>query len=381
MHGLKERNIALKSPITLQSRGFTIIELLVVVSIIALLIGMLLPAISKARDSAKVTQSLSNLRNLAAAHQSYAAEWNDRQFTLVRDDLAMYGSAESYPTHPSIELGLGMLGDTYQMIALHMSGDALAQFPANADFLFPIYPSQRTRGWFRLPNARAFNTYVNDRFYDPTFYAPKDHIVVDSIGQEFDSPWQYSSPDSGLNDLRFSSYSISPAGLFSPAILAAKDPVLSPSIDSLPAAAFRVPSMSQARHPSLKTHMLENHWLQGGRGSACIPGFLATPYDCQPYFFNLSVDSAPCSMFFDGSVRVMGVREAVASDEAVRQSGGRGLYFRPGDQGFEEADDLSISGYWLEFAADEGAGLEGAAVGYHILTKDGILGRDTLGGQ
>ncbi|MHC4081837.1 MAG: type II secretion system protein, partial [Planctomycetota bacterium] len=44
------------------SKGFTIIELLVVVSIIALLVGILLPAIGKARDTARVNSSKSNLR-------------------------------------------------------------------------------------------------------------------------------------------------------------------------------------------------------------------------------------------------------------------------------------------------------------------------------
>jgi prepilin-type N-terminal cleavage/methylation domain-containing protein len=72
-------------------KGFTIIELLVVVSIIALLVGILLPAVGKARDQAKVSISLANLRNIGTAHASYGAAWNDRQYTAVVDTIASYG--------------------------------------------------------------------------------------------------------------------------------------------------------------------------------------------------------------------------------------------------------------------------------------------------
>ena len=64
---------------TKRNRGFTLIELLVVISIIALLIGILLPAIGKARNSALVAISMNNLRNFGAAHATYASEWNGRQ--------------------------------------------------------------------------------------------------------------------------------------------------------------------------------------------------------------------------------------------------------------------------------------------------------------
>ena len=83
------------APLSRRRTAFTIIELLVVVSIIALLIGILLPAIGKAREQAHLTRSVANLRNLGAAHQSYAAEWADRQFTLVNDNIASYGSSIS----------------------------------------------------------------------------------------------------------------------------------------------------------------------------------------------------------------------------------------------------------------------------------------------
>ncbi len=75
---------------TTSRSGFTIIELLVVVSIIAMLVGMLLPAIGRARDTARVNVSKSNLRQLGIAHQTYAAEWAGRHVTYTRDNLGQH---------------------------------------------------------------------------------------------------------------------------------------------------------------------------------------------------------------------------------------------------------------------------------------------------
>jgi len=59
-------------------RGFTLIELLVVIAIIAILAAILFPVFARAREKARQSSCLSNVKQICVAILSYAQDWDER---------------------------------------------------------------------------------------------------------------------------------------------------------------------------------------------------------------------------------------------------------------------------------------------------------------
>ena len=85
-----------------RDKGFTLIELLVVIAIIGILAGILLPVLSRARESARKTQCMSNIKQIGMGLIMYANENNE----LFPSDSAYTGGS------PAMR-GLNLLYDTY----------------------------------------------------------------------------------------------------------------------------------------------------------------------------------------------------------------------------------------------------------------------------
>lgn len=144
------------------ARGFTLIELLCVIATIVVLMGILIPSLSNARERARLTACASNLRQIYLASENYATD-NQDKYPDYKTTLGNW-SVRMAPGLISLDAGgspvSGALPEVYGLAAV-LDGLNKPGGDGVNDRVGPSYMPGRSRAWICGAYAPEYKTYGN----------------------------------------------------------------------------------------------------------------------------------------------------------------------------------------------------------------------------
>lgn len=346
-------------------RGASRADLLAGIACGAFVLGAAIPVLARNGLDSGEARSLSNLRTLAAAHEAYSQTFAGKQYTAMPEDAGLVGGScsaylASVACPPQVLLGQSVSGAWWG----YFLGEGLCAqygYPSTCSNWAVYKPMEFTAvgagfGSFRLPNARAFNTYVDGRFYSDVFYSPNDRWAYEASAAVRDPGLDYESI-LGSN-LAASSYCLSPAAMYHPGVLAAANGGYQDPNSFVEG--YISPTVAQCSYPDLKTRMIEHNWNDGAPSMLDGPASTERP----GWLFNASRLASPNGFFFDGHVARVSNDQAILDDDELYQTSGQRLWSR--------TTPFGTLGYGASTS------MEAERTSHTILTVDGILGRDLL---